>query len=39
MKTKNVKKILFITLSNIGDVVLTSPTLLTLIKQYKNGKN
>ena len=38
MKTKNVKKILFITLSNIGDVVLTSPTLLALIKQYKNAK-
>ena len=37
-KNETVKRILFITLSNIGDVVLTTPTLLTLIKRYNNAK-
>jgi len=32
------KRILFITLSNIGDVILTIPTLLKLSKRYKNAK-
>ena len=36
--TKHEKKILFITLSNIGDVILTIPTLLKLSKRYKNAK-
>ena len=36
--TKREKKILFITLSNIGDVILTIPTLLKLSKRYKNAK-
>ena len=37
-KTKHEKRILFITLSNIGDVILTIPTLLKLSKRYKNAK-
>ena len=36
--TKHEKRILFITLSNIGDVILTIPTLLKLSKRYKNAK-
>ena len=36
-KTKHEKRILFITLSNIGDVILTIPTLLKLSKRYKNA--
>ena len=36
--TKQAKRILFITLSNIGDVILTIPTLLKLSKRYKNAK-
>ena len=36
--TKYKKRILFITLSNIGDVILTIPTLLKLSKRYKNAK-
>ena len=36
--TKLEKKILFITLSNIGDVILTIPTLLKLSERYKNAK-
>ena len=36
--TKYEKRILFITLSNIGDVILTIPTLLKLSKRYKNAK-
>ena len=35
--TKHEKRILFITLSNIGDVILTIPTLLRLSKRYKNA--
>jgi len=34
---KHEKRILFITLSNIGDVILTIPTLLKLSKRYKNA--
>lgn len=37
-KANNIEKILFITLSNIGDVILTIPTLLRLSKKYKNAK-
>ena len=37
-KTKHEKRILFITLSNIGDVILTIPTLLKLSERYKNAK-
>ena len=36
--TNHKKRILFITLSNIGDVILTIPTLLKLSKRYKNAK-
>ena len=36
--TNHEKRILFITLSNIGDVILTIPTLLKLSKRYKNAK-
>ena len=36
--TKQEKRILFITLSNIGDVILTIPTLLKLSKRYKKAK-
>jgi len=36
-KDKNVKKILFITLSNIGDVILTTPTLETLHSNFPNA--
>ena len=34
---KKVKKILFITLSNIGDVILTTPTLEALHFKYPNA--
>ena len=37
LKDNSVKKILFITLSNIGDVILTVPTLESLHKKF--GKN
>ena len=37
IKNNNVKKILFITLSNIGDVILTIPTLESLYKKYPNA--
>ena len=37
-KKKNNKRILFITLSNIGDVVLTTPVLVRLNQLYKNAK-
>ena len=37
-KANDIEKILFITLSNIGDVILTIPTLLRLSKKYKNAK-
>jgi|TARA_B110000967_G_C18820789_1_gene528569 heptosyltransferase-3 len=33
-----IKKILFITLSNIGDVILTTPTLIRLGQKYRNAK-
>jgi len=33
-----VKKILFVTLSNIGDVILTTPTLIRLGQKYRNAK-
>ena len=36
-KDKNVKKILFITLSNIGDVILTTPTLEALHSKFPNA--
>ena len=36
-KDKNVKKILFITLSNIGDVILTTPTLEALHFKFPNA--
>jgi len=36
-KEKNVKKILFITLSNIGDVILTTPTLEALHSKFPNA--
>jgi heptosyltransferase III len=37
LKDKNVKKILFITLSNIGDAILTTPTLESLHLKYPNA--
>ena len=37
-KPEQVKKILFITLSNIGDVILTTPTLVRLGQKYRNAK-
>ncbi len=37
-KKKNNKRILFITLSNIGDVILTTPVLVRLNQLYKNAK-
>ena len=37
IKDNSVKKILFITLSNIGDVILTIPTLESLYKKYPNA--
>jgi len=36
-KDKNVKKILFITLSNIGDVILTTPTIESLHFKFPNA--
>jgi heptosyltransferase-3 len=36
-KDKNIKKILFITLSNIGDAILTTPTLEALHFKYPNA--
>jgi len=36
-KDKNIKKILFITLSNIGDAILTTPTLQSLHSKYPNA--
>ena len=36
-KDKDVKKILFITLSNIGDVILTTPTLEALHSKFPNA--
>ena len=36
-KDKNVKRILFITLSNIGDAILTTPTLESLHLKYPNA--
>ncbi len=38
MESLSVKKILFITLSNIGDVILTIPTIIKLSEIYKNAK-
>tara|TARA_B100000768_G_C11257679_1_gene367218 strand:- start:516 stop:1439 length:924 start_codon:yes stop_codon:yes gene_type:complete len=37
IKDKNIKKILFITLSNIGDVILTTPTLEALHSKFPNA--
>ena len=36
-KPDQVKKILFVTLSNIGDVILTTPTLIRLGQKYRNA--
>ena len=36
-KSDQVKKILFVTLSNIGDVILTTPTLIRLGQKYRNA--
>ena len=38
MKLKNISKILFITLSNIGDVILTLPVLTALKCNFKDAK-
>lgn len=37
-KPDQVKKILFVTLSNIGDVILTTPTLIRLGQKYRNAR-
>ena len=37
LKDKTVKKILFVTLSNIGDVILTTPTLESLHSKFPNA--
>ena len=37
-KSDQVKKILFVSLSNIGDVILTTPTLVRLGQKYRNAK-
>jgi len=37
IKDKNIKKILFITLSNIGDVILTTPTIQSLHFKFPNA--
>ena len=37
LKDKSIKKILFITLSNIGDVILTTPTLEALHSKFPNA--
>ena len=36
-KVKNVKRILIITLSNIGDVILTTPTIQSLHFKFPNA--
>ena len=36
-KVKNVKRILVITLSNIGDVILTTPTIESLHSKFPNA--
>ena len=37
-KPDQVKKILFVTLSNIGYVILTTPTLIRLGQKYRNAR-